>query len=60
PSLAAMSEGIRRVKEEWQRVDVHTAVVLPARQTTMVVVDRERREPSGMTISRMVDAFRKL
>jgi hypothetical protein len=56
----ALSQGVKQVKEGWERVDVHTAVVLQARQTTMVVVDRERREPSGTTISRMVDAFRKL
>jgi hypothetical protein len=48
------------VKEGWARVDVHTGVVLAAKRTTMSVVDRERREPSGKTISQMTKAFRKL
>jgi hypothetical protein len=59
-SDAAVATGIKLVKEGWARVDVHTAVVLQAKRTTMAVVDRERREPSGKTISLMVNAFRKL
>jgi hypothetical protein len=55
-----MAKGIAQVKEGWQRVDAHTGVILPAKRTTMAVVDRERREPSGKTISQMVKAFRKL
>jgi hypothetical protein len=56
----ALTAGIQQVKEGWTRVDVHTGVILQAKRTTMAVVDRERREPSGKTISQMVKAFRKL
>lgn len=56
----AVANGTKQVKEGWARVDVHTAVILQAKRTTMAVVDRERREPSGKTISQMVNAFRKL
>jgi len=56
----AMTQGMQQVKEGWTRVDAHTGVILPAKRTTMAVVDRERREPSGKTISQMVKAFRKL
>jgi len=56
----AVATGIKLVKEGWARVDAHTAVILQARRTTMAVVDRERREPSGKTINQMVSAFRKL
>jgi len=48
------------VKEGWARVDVHTGVIVRAKRTTMVVVDRERREPSGKTISQMAKIFAKL
>jgi hypothetical protein len=56
----ALAQGIRQVKEGWARVDAHTGVVLAAKRTTMAVVDRERREPSGKTIGQMTKAFRKL
>jgi hypothetical protein len=56
----ALAQGMQQVKEGWTRVDAHTGVILQARRTTMAVVDRERREPSGKTISAMVKAFRKL
>lgn len=56
----ALGQGIQQVKDGWARVDVHTGVVLAAKRTTMAVVDRERREPSGKTISKMVGVFRKL
>ena len=56
----ALAQGIRLVKEGWARVDAHTGVVLAAKRTTMAVVDRERREPSGKTIGQMTKAFRKL
>jgi hypothetical protein len=56
----AVAKGIQLVKEGWARVDAHTGVVLRAKRTTMSVVDRERREPSGKTIVAMVRAFRTL
>ena len=56
----ALAQGVQQVKQGWERVDAHTGVILPAKRTTMAVVDRERREPSGKTISQMVKAFRKL
>jgi hypothetical protein len=56
----AVATGIKLVKEGWARVDAHTAVILQARRTTMAVVDRERREPSGKTINQMATSFRKL
>lgn len=59
-SNEAVATGIKLTKEGWARVDAHTAVILQARRTTMAVVDRERREPSGKTISQMATAFRKL
>ena len=59
-SEAAITRGMQQVKEGWERVDVHTGVLLRAKRTTMVVVDRERREPSGKTISQMANIFSKL
>jgi hypothetical protein len=56
----ALERGVQLVKEDWARVDAHTGVVLRAKLTTMVVVDRERREPSGKTISQMTKVFGKL
>jgi hypothetical protein len=59
-SEESLTRGIAQVKEGWARVDAHTGVVLRAKRTTMVVVDRERREPSGKTISQMAKVFGKL
>ena len=59
-SEEALARGTQQVKEGWARVDAHTGVVLRAKRTTMVVVDRERREPSGKTISQMAKIFSKL
>jgi hypothetical protein len=56
----ALTQGLQQVKEGWARVDAHTGVILQTKRTTMAVVDRERREPSGKTISQMVKVFRKL
>jgi hypothetical protein len=56
----AVAKGTELVKEGWARVDVHTGVILRSKRTTMSVVDRERREPSGKTIVQMVKAFRTL
>jgi hypothetical protein len=57
---ASLERGVAAVKQEWARLDVHTGVVLRAKRTTMVAVDRERREPSGKTISHMAKLFGKL
>lgn len=59
-SEEALTRGTQQVKEGWERVDVHTGVVIRAKRTLMVVVDRERREPSGKTISQMAKIFAKL
>jgi hypothetical protein len=56
----ALARGTQQVKDEWARTDAHTGVILQAKRTTMVTVDRERREPSGKTISAMVKVFSKL
>jgi hypothetical protein len=56
----ALGRGAQQVKQEWARVDVHTGVILRAKRTTMVAIDRERREPSGKTISQMAKVFGKL
>jgi hypothetical protein len=56
----ALDRGVEQVRREWARQDVHTGVVLRAKRTTMVAVDRERREPSGKTISQMAKVFGKL
>jgi hypothetical protein len=56
----ALDRGVQQVKQEWARLDVHTGVVLRAKKTTMAVIDRERREPSGKTISQMAMVFVKL
>jgi len=56
----ALTRGMQQVKEGWARVDAHTGVILRAKRTTMVVVDRERREPSGKTISQLTKVFGKL
>jgi len=56
----ALTRGAQQVKEGWARVDIHTGVILRAKRTTMVVVDRERREPSGKTISLLAKVFGKL
>jgi hypothetical protein len=55
-----ISRGIQQVKADWIHLDTHTGVVLRTKQTTMVAVDRERREPSGKTISQMTKVFSKL
>jgi len=59
-SEESITSGIAQVKEGWARVDAHTGVVMRAKRTIMVVVDRERREPSGKTISQMAKVFGKL
>jgi len=59
-SEEALTRGTQQVKEGWERVDVHTGVLIRAKRTLMVVVDRERREPSGKTISQMAKVFAKL
>ena len=56
----ALARGTQQVKEGWARVDIHTGVMVRAKRTTMVVVDRERREPSGKTISQLAKVFGKL
>jgi hypothetical protein len=56
----ALARGTQQVKEGWSRVDIHTGVMVRAKRTTMVVVDRERREPSGKTISQLAKVFGKL
>ena len=55
-----ISRGMQQVKADWARLDTHTGVVLRTKRTTMVAVDRERREPSGKTISQMTKIFSKL
>jgi hypothetical protein len=55
-----LARGTQQVKEGWARVDIHTGVIVRAKRTTMVVVDRERREPSGKTISQLAKVFSKL
>jgi len=59
-SEEALARGTQQVKEGWVRIDAHTGVILRAKRTTMVVVDRERREPSGKTIGQMAKIFGKL
>jgi hypothetical protein len=56
----ALARGTQQVKEGWERVDTHTGAIVRAKRTTMVVVDRERREPSGKTISQLARVFGKL
>jgi len=56
----ALERGLAQVRADWERLDVHTGVLLRAQRTTMAAVDRERREPSGRTISEMAKIFRKL
>ncbi len=56
----ALARGTQQVKDEWVRTDAHTGVIMHAKRTTMVTVDRERREPSGKTISQMAKVFGKL
>ena len=56
----ALDRGMAQVRADWERQDVHTGVLLRAKRTTMAAVDRERREPSGKTISEMAKIFRKL
>jgi hypothetical protein len=55
-----LSRGMQQVKADWAQLDTHTGVVLRTKRTTMVAVDRERREPSGKTISQMTKVFSKL
>ncbi len=56
----SLERGVAQVKADWERMDVHTGVLLRAKRTTMTAVDRERREPSGKSISEMAKVFRKL
>ena len=60
PDDQALERGVQQVRQNWAHLDVHTGVVLRAKRTTMVVVDRERREPSGKTISQMTKLFGQL
>jgi hypothetical protein len=55
-----LDKGVQEIKAGWARIDVHTGVVVRAKRTLLTLVDRERREPSGKTISQMVDVFRGL
>jgi len=59
-SEEALTRGTQQVREGWERVDAHTGVVIRSKRTLMVVVGRERREPSGKTISQMAKVFGKL
>jgi len=56
----ALKRGTQQVKDEWTRTNAHTGVILQAKRTTMMAVDREHREPSGRTISEMAKVFSKL
>lgn len=56
----SLDRGVQGVRQDWARRDVHTGVVVRAKRTTLVAVDRERREPSGKTISEMAKIFGKL
>ncbi len=56
----SLDRGVEQVRQDWERLDVHTGVVLRAKRTTMVAVDKERREPSGKTINAMAKVFTKL
>jgi hypothetical protein len=53
----ALDRGVQQIKADWARVDAHTGVVVRAKRTLLAVVDRERREPSGKTISQMINVF---
>jgi hypothetical protein len=56
----ALDKGVQLIKEGWARVDTHTGVVVRAKRTLLAVEDRERREPSGKTISQMLNIFNTL
>jgi hypothetical protein len=56
----ALDTGVQKVRQEWERIDAHTGVVVRAKFTLLAVVDRERREPSGKTISQIINVFSKL
>jgi hypothetical protein len=55
-----LDQGVQQIKAGWARADVHTGVVVRAKYTLLTLVDRERREPSGKTITQMVKLFREL
>jgi len=56
----ALDLGVQAVRKEWERIDAHTGVVVRAKRTLLAVVDRERREPSGKTISQIINIFSTL
>lgn len=57
---ATLNQGIQQIKSGWASVDAHTGVAVRTKRTLLAVVDRERREPSGKTISQMVSIFNRL
>jgi DNA-binding XRE family transcriptional regulator len=59
-SSEALTRGMQQVRQEWERTDAHTGLLLHVKRTTMVAVDRERREPDGKTIAQMAKVFGKL
>jgi hypothetical protein len=56
----AITRGQQELKDEWARVGVQTAVAVRTKRTLLAAVDRERHDPNGKTINKLIQAFRKL
>jgi len=56
----AVDRGQQQLKDEWTRTGVHTGVAVRTKRTLLSAVDRERHDPNGKTINRLVQSFRKL
>lgn len=57
---AAVEWGKKMIGERWSRQQMHTGVTAQSRRTVVMLVDRDRRDPNGKTISRAVKVFKKL
>jgi len=48
------------IQDEWGKEGVHTGVALRSKRTLVAVADRGRSDPSGKTINKLLDTFKKL
>src|SRR5262249_25371420 len=56
----ALSRGKTEMLEKWGKEGANTAVAFQTKLTLMGALDRERRDPNGKVMSKLVETFRKL
>jgi hypothetical protein len=57
---ASLDRATKSIQAEWNKVGIQTGVALRSKHTLMAIADRSRIDPNGRTISKAVDAFKKL